>query len=173
MKNRSIGLAILFVASACIPPAAAEDNRPESGVREASVQFYAALNDMLRGDAGPLAAVWSQGADVSTMHPIGGREIGWEQVKASWENVAGIASDGKVELKDQVIRVVGNLAYETGTEQGHFTLGGHNVPEFQSRVTNIYEREGGSWKIVHHHVDVSQAMVDVLRQLPPPAESGQ
>ena len=169
MKIHAIGLTMLFVASAHLP--LAEGKQPESGVLEASAQFYAALNSMLNGDATPLAAVWSHGEDVSTMHPIGGREIGWAPVKASWENVAKIASDGKVELADQVVRVVGNLAYETGTEQGHFKLGDHEVSGFQSRVTNIYERVGGAWKIVHHHVDVSPAMLDVLRQMPPPAES--
>jgi len=173
MKDLAIRLAVLCLALTSIPLAAAKDNKPESGVLEASARFYAALNDMLNGDAGPLAAVWSHGEYVSTMHPIGGREIGWEKVKASWEGVASVASDGNVELADQVIRVVGNLAYETGTEKGHFKLGGHDVSGFENRVTNIYEREGGSWKVVHHHVDLSPAMVDVLRQLPPPAESGQ
>jgi ketosteroid isomerase-like protein len=172
MKIGAIWLAMLLVASAGIPAAMAADNQSDSGVLAASAQFYAALNKMLNGDAGPLAAVWSHSADVSTMHPIGGREIGWDQVKASWENVAKIASDGTVELKDQVVRVVGDLAYETGTEQGSFKLAGHDISGFQGRVTNIYQRTDGGWKVVHHHVDLSQAMVDVLRQLPPPEESG-
>jgi hypothetical protein len=29
-------------------------------------------------------------------------------------------------------------------------------------VTNIYRREGGGWKMVHHHTDVSPAMVEAL-----------
>ena len=56
--------------------AAAEDE-----VRAASQQFYAALNSAANGDAGPMAAIWSQGTDVTTMHPIGGRQIGWDQVR--------------------------------------------------------------------------------------------
>ena len=42
-------------------------------VRKASKQFYAALNRMLNGDAGPLEDIWSHKAIVTTMHPIGGR----------------------------------------------------------------------------------------------------
>ena len=49
----------------------------EDEVRRASEQFYAALNRMLNGDAGPLAAIWAHGLAVTTMHPIGGREVGW------------------------------------------------------------------------------------------------
>ena len=52
----------------------------EDDVRKASEQFYAALNRMANGDALPLADIWSQGAGVTTMHPIGGREVGWDKV---------------------------------------------------------------------------------------------
>jgi ketosteroid isomerase-like protein len=33
------------------------------------------------------------------------------------------------------------------------------------RVTNIYRRESGTWKIVHHHTDVAQAMLEALDRL--------
>jgi hypothetical protein len=57
---------------------------PEGEVRSASQRFYSALNRMLDGDAGPLAEIWSHDATVTTMHPIGGREVGWESVGGSW-----------------------------------------------------------------------------------------
>ena len=41
----------------------------------------------------------SAGADVTTMHPIGGRQVGWDQVWGSWQQVAGIASGGRPRLK--------------------------------------------------------------------------
>jgi ketosteroid isomerase-like protein len=88
----------------------------EDEVRNASTQFYAALNRMLNGDAQPLSDIWSHGQAVTTMHPIGGRQVGWNEVRESWEQVAQGASDGKVELKDQLIRVLGDVAYEVGVE---------------------------------------------------------
>jgi len=136
----------------------------EDEVRKASGQFYAALNRMLNGDAGPLTDIWSHSAAVTTMHPIGGREVGWDKVRESWEQVAKLASDGKVELKDQLIQVAGDVAYEVGTEQGQAKLGGQQV-SIEHRVTNIYRREAGTWKVVHHHTDVSPAMLDVLSRL--------
>lgn len=81
-----------------------------------------AVNRMVDGDAAPLSDIWSHSAVVSTMHPIGGRQVGWDEVRGSW--VA-----------------------------------------FEQRVTNIYRREAGSWKIVHHHTDISPAMLDVLSRL--------
>jgi ketosteroid isomerase-like protein len=136
----------------------------EDEVRAASSQFYAALNSMANGDAGPLEDVWSHSGNVTTMHPIGGREVGWDAVKTSWEGVADVASDGKVELKDQLIRIAGDMAYEVGSEHGTFKVGGEGVT-IEHRVTNVYQREGGAWKITHHHTDLSPAMLDVLSRL--------
>jgi ketosteroid isomerase-like protein len=136
----------------------------EDKVRKASAQFYAALNRMANGDARPLADIWSQGADVTTMHPIGGMEVGWDKVRASFAQVAEIASEGLIRLDDQLIRVMGDLAYELGFERGHAKFAGQQV-SLDHRVTNIYRQEAGSWKIVHHHTDISAAMLDVLNRL--------
>ena len=136
----------------------------EDEVRKASEQLYTALNRMLNGDAGPLADIWSRSAGVTTMHPIGGREVGWDKVRQSWEQVAQIASEGQVKLGDQMIHVAGDVGYELGVEQGQVKFAGQQVT-IEHRVTNIYRREGGAWKIVHHHTDVSPAMVDVLSRL--------
>jgi ketosteroid isomerase-like protein len=67
-------------------------------------------------------------------------------------------------LADQAIRVAGDLAYELGVERGRLTLAGQEVT-IDHRVTNIYRREAGAWKIIHHHTDVAPAMLDVLKRL--------
>ncbi len=136
----------------------------EDEVRTASTHFYAGLNRMANGDASPLADIWSHSATVTAMHPIGGRQVGWDAVRASFEQVAQLASDGKVELKDQLIHVAGDLAYEVGVEHGQVTLAGQKVT-IEHRVTNIYQREAGAWKMTHHHTDTSPAMLDVLSRL--------
>ena len=130
----------------------------ENEVRAAASQFYAALNSVLNGDAGPMAAVWSQATDATTMHPIGGRQVGWDQVWGSWQQVAEIASGGSVALGDQLIRVIGDAAYELGTERVDATLAGNPVRR-EVRVTNIYQREAGVWRIVHHHADAAPEMM--------------
>jgi ketosteroid isomerase-like protein len=134
-------------------------------VRNASKQFYAALNTLLNGDASAQADIWSHSAAVTTMHPIGGRQVGWNEVRESWEQVARLASGGQVSLDDQLIRVAGDVAYELGVERGHLKIAGQEVHSIEDRVTNIYRREAGQWKLVHHHTDISQAMLDVLSRV--------
>jgi len=136
----------------------------EDEVRKVSEQFYAALNRMAIGERGTMADVWSHSASATAMHPIGGCDVGWEAIGTSFDQVAELASNGKVELKDQLIRVVGDVAYEVGIEQGELTLGGHPAT-IEHRVTNIYERQGDTWKLVHHHTDTSSAMLDILAKL--------
>ena len=136
----------------------------ENQVRQASQQFYAALNRMANGDASSMADIWSHSATITTMHPIGGRDVGWEQVEGPWAQVAQLAAEGQRELNDQLIQVSGDMAYEVGTEQGQFMLAGEQVT-IDQRVTNVYRREGGTWKIVHHHSDISPVMVDLISRL--------
>jgi ketosteroid isomerase-like protein len=133
-------------------------------VRDASGRFYSALNRMAHGDARPMTDVWSHSAAVSTMHPIGGREVGWDQVKEPWSKVAEIAASGQIQLEQQVIEVIGDAAYEIGIEVGYLVLAGEKL-RVEQRVTNIYRRENGAWKLVHHHTDLSPAMLDVLGRL--------
>lgn len=135
----------------------------EDEVRAASQAFYAALNKMLNGDASALAEIWSHGDAVTTMHPVGGREVGWQQVRQTWEEVAKVSTGGQVTLDDQIIHAAGDMAYEVGFEKGQFTLAGKEVA-IDHRVTNVYQRDGGSWKIVHHHTDVAPDMAQALNE---------
>ena len=136
----------------------------EIEVRKASEQNYAAMNRMLNGDAAPLADIWSHSTAVSTMHPIGSRQVGWEQVRESFEQVAQIASNGQVKLRDQIVHIAGDVAYELCVEHGQVKIAGQQVT-IEHRVTNIYRREAEGWKIVHHHTDLSPAMLDVLSRM--------
>ena len=110
-----------------------------------------------------MADVWSHGPNVTTMHPIGGRQVGWDEVKASWENVAEISSEGDVHLEAQNIQVVGDIAFEVGVEHVSMMLAEKPIRS-EIRVTNIYRREDETWKIIHHHSDPDPAMQKVLSQ---------
>ena len=142
----------------------------EDEIRQASEQFYAALNRTINGDPGPMMEVWSHGSDVATMHPLGGRETGWEEVRASWEQVAQGMSDGQVSLDGLVVVPLSDdVAYTLGTENGQARLGDETMAvllgvHIDWRVTNIYRREEGEWKMVHHHTDVSPALVEALER---------
>jgi ketosteroid isomerase-like protein len=131
----------------------------EDEVRQASEQFYAALNRVVNGDPRPMIEVWSHDSNVSTMNPRGNVNLGWEEVSAGWERAAQSLSDGQVSVDDLVVvPIADDVAYTLGTEHGQMKFGGEPIL-IDGRVTAIYRREGGGWKMVHHHTDVSPTMV--------------
>jgi ketosteroid isomerase-like protein len=108
--------------------------------------------------------VWSHASDVTTLHPLGGRPTGWEQVRDSWEQVGQAFSDGQASIEDLVVVPLSDdVAYTVGTEHGQAKLADETVG-IDWRVTNIYRREEGKWKMVHHHTDVSGALVEDLER---------
>ena len=133
----------------------------EDEVRAASDEFYAALNRMLAGDARSLGDIWSHSATVTALHPIGDWHVGWDEVKSSFDKVAKASTGGQVSISDQLIRVTGDMAYEVGMEHAQFAIAGQPLT-VHSRVTNIYRREQGAWKIVHHHGDKSPGILEAL-----------
>ena len=134
----------------------------EDEVRQASEQFYAALNRTLDGDSSTMEEIWSHGSDVSAIHPFGGRMLGWDEVGASWEQAAQAFSGGQVALDEMaVVPISEDAAYTLGTEHGQASIGEQTVG-IEWRVTNIYRREADGWKIVHHHTDFSSEVAQAL-----------
>jgi ketosteroid isomerase-like protein len=136
----------------------------EDEVRQACDQYDAALNHLLNGDTGLLMEVWSHSADVTALQPVAGRTLGWEQVRASWEQFAQLCSGGQITLRDPLIRVGTDLAYVVGTNAVQVTVAGEAI-SFEQRVTRIFRREAGVWKIIHQHADVVPALQAILDRL--------
>src|ERR1700676_1608572 len=112
----------------------------ENDVRAASEKFYSALNRMLNGDADPLGDIWSHTATVTTMHPIGGREVGGDQVRGAWEKGAQLTTQGQVRLSDQFIQVAGGCGLRTGCRAwAVYTLAGQPVTGDCRARTSIVE----------------------------------
>jgi hypothetical protein len=65
-----------------IRSASADDGK---AVRDAAMQWYVALNAMLKGDPEPFAALYSHADDVTYMGAEGGMRVGWAAAYADWK----------------------------------------------------------------------------------------
>lgn len=137
----------------------------EQELRVASSAFYAALRAVVAGDASAMDGVWSHDPAIVTMHPLGGRQEGWDEVRASWAMVAGIGQQVNIDLYDQTYFVAGNIGIVTGFERGNLDLGPRHL-DYAARVTNVFCYEGGAWKAALHHVDESPALIAFLSPAP-------
>jgi hypothetical protein len=132
----------------------------EDEIRQASDQFYTALGSMLNGDAAPMGDIWSQAYGVSTMHPLGGRELGWESVRAAWESAAEAFSGGSVNVTDLEIRTLMLPTPSGSSTSMQASESRRSTPRSASRTSIGASR--GSWKVVHHHTDADAAVQEAL-----------
>ena len=58
-----------------------------------------------------------------------------------------------VEVEHTVIASSGDLAYTVGFERSHVSIDGGPPRDMAVRVTHIYRRIDGEWKLMHRHAD--------------------
>ncbi len=92
-----------------------------------SKKFYTAVNRIAKGDASLMGDIWSHGGTVTTMHPSGGRESGWGQVRKSWEDVAKLISAGTLNSAIKSFMSAATWRTKLGVEHGEITAGGYKV----------------------------------------------
>jgi ketosteroid isomerase-like protein len=144
---------------ACVATSGAYADTGEKAVSEATAQFYAALNVMFTGDAGPMKDVWSHAADVTYMGPGGGFQVGWNQVLAIWEEQAAKKLGGSVKAERMRISVGRDIAVASNYEEGENTNADGKPAKVSIRATNVFRKEGGKWKMIGHHTDLLPFLV--------------
>jgi ketosteroid isomerase-like protein len=112
---------------------------------------------LLNGEPDEYLAMWSTRDPVTAMGATGSdvTTSGWDGVSQALKLVASRNSDCTDYVFDVIAaEVLGDMAYTVGFE--HFTSsfrGGTPDPR-TFRVTHIYRRENGDWKLAHRHADV-------------------
>jgi len=127
-------------------------------LQAANDQFYAALNAMFTGELGPMNAIWSHNDDISNQGPFGARMDGWAAVGAQFKKEAAMKLGGRIECKNLIVRVGKDLGYAVCVEEGQgMTVAGKPV-KVSHRASNIFRRENGQWRLVHHHTDLASQL---------------
>lgn len=155
MHRWMIVMALLAVAagsaSGMAPQAPGGDAQ---AVRDATAKFYAALNVLFTGDAGPVKAIWSHAGDVVYMGPVGGLKKGWAAVQADWDAQAALKLGGSVRPEDLHVTVGQDLAIVSNWEKGQNVGADGKVEVVSIRATNVFRKESGVWKMIGHHTDL-------------------
>jgi ketosteroid isomerase-like protein len=130
----------------------------QNTIRQANDDFYQALNEMFEGSLTAMREIWSHSKDVTLEGPFGGIFLGYEDVIEEFRHEADMHLSGRVGAIDVLVRTGSDLAYVTCTEVGqNMTVDGKPIA-VSHRATNIFRKEGDSWKMVHHHTDQSSAL---------------
>lgn len=116
-------------------------------VRAANERFYRAFESL---DLGEMERVWAKGEHVKCVHPGWGLLTGWEQIRGSWEAIFRNTTEIQFTLTDVQIEVRDELAWVVLTENILSQSQG-NVAVTSILATNLFERHGDDWLMIHHH----------------------
>src|SRR5882672_77052 len=112
----------------------------EREVLEANSAFYAAFG---RKDAEAVDAIWAREAPVACLHPGWELLLGREAVVDSWRRILlGGGAPPEIRCERASAYVQGDWAWVVCTEV---------LPAGSLAATNLFVREAGRWRMVHHH----------------------
>jgi ketosteroid isomerase-like protein len=113
---------------------------------------------LINGDPGPRLAIWSTqdpvtifGAEKSVIGSEEARQV-FRSLATRFSNLTDYRFDYRFELV--AAGASGDLAYTLGYEHITVSMDGGPVAPLTLRVTHLYRREDGEWKIIHRHADV-------------------
>jgi ketosteroid isomerase-like protein len=147
-------LSILVIGNAQsqIPAAASDD----SSLRSFLTQFEEGISRFINGDP----TIWKQNAsqrdDVTIMGAWGGYEKGWSEAgpRYDWAAARFRESGAKVKVEYLASDLSGDLAYTVAIERSEVRLADQDKPATMAlRVTHLFRKENGTWKLVHRHAD--------------------
>ena len=166
MINALIGPKLLLLVAAAfvvpgIPEASAQQastsvaNTVPPALEAAIAESHEALRKILNGDPTGYAALFADRDDITLGNPFGPFGKGRAEVLKTLNNAATKYKEGWVVAVDRVA-VYGDdkLICLVEIEHDRAKLGASpNFSEFAARVTSVYEKIGGRWKLVHRHAD--------------------
>jgi ketosteroid isomerase-like protein len=145
--------AMIALAFAAIAIAAAS---ADSSLHGFLPQFEEGHRRFLNGDA----TLWKQNAsrrdDATIMGAWGAYEKGWAEVgpRYDWAVARFKDSGAKAEMEYLASSESGDLAYTVAIEHTQVQIIGQDKPAPMTlRVTHIFRKEDGAWKLVHRHAD--------------------
>jgi ketosteroid isomerase-like protein len=117
--------------------------------REAVARAY------VSGEAAPLGEIATRHSPATFFGPQGGFRQGADAVWSTWERDAENFESG-AENQFEILHMAASdgLAYWVGFQRATAHLRGRPEPvAFNLRVTELFRREGGTWKLMHRHAD--------------------
>jgi ketosteroid isomerase-like protein len=111
------------------------------------------------GDAGPRLALWSSHEPVSVLGAWRSA-VGQEEVHDLFRTLAEVHSDCRSHVYEIVAAdVVGDMAVTAGFERTEGSINGVRQ-RYVLRVTQVYRREDGEWKVAHRHGDRAETVIE-------------
>jgi ketosteroid isomerase-like protein len=122
-------------------------------------EYHRAGREITNGYPEVYKSLYSRRDDVTLANPFGPPARGWDEVSSTLDGAAANYRDGESVGVENVSTVVGgDLAYTVEIESYRARVGGAAaLAPVTVRVTTVFRREDGEWKVVHRHADTITA----------------
>jgi ketosteroid isomerase-like protein len=121
-------------------------------------RLHAAMAEVANGDTAAIKALYAHSADATSFYGWGGYERGWEAVSRRWDWAGRQFKGGSVSYENLTMVVTTELAYTTDIETFTARLDGAAQPTtWSNRVTHVFLREQGTWRLIHRHANRLEA----------------
>jgi ketosteroid isomerase-like protein len=122
-------------------------------------EYHRAGLEITNGNPEVYKALYSRQDDVTLANPFGPPARGWSDVSETLDRAAANYRDGEVVGFENVSTVIASdLAYTVEVERYRARVGGaEETAPVAVRVTTVFRREDGVWKVAHRHADTITA----------------
>ena len=105
-----------------------------------------------RGD--PHIEDWLHDAEVSIHGGFDVSARGWDTIEGGLRFASGRLSDGEMAVRPIAGRVVGDMGYVAGFEEGIVRVDSGERRPMRLRATMVFLRVDGDWKVIHRHGEI-------------------
>lgn len=127
---------------------------PHQNFEKAVKEYEMAMRDFFKGNPKPLNTIYSNSDEISLAQLSGSFIKGRNQVTEVARQNAMKYRDGKITFETLTKYVTPDVAYIVQVERVDAKIDGKNESSSLAlRVTSIFRREDGVWKLLHRHVD--------------------
>ena len=132
---------------------------PEASVAAAIARLHAAMAKVANGDVSAIKSLYSQKADATSFYGWGGYEKGGEAVSRRWDWAGSQFKGGTVRYENISTVVTLEMFYVTDIEtfDDQRVAGVEGATGWSNRVTHIFRREAGEWRLIHRHANRLEA----------------
>jgi uncharacterized protein (TIGR02246 family) len=120
---------------------------------DAAAAFYQAFEAK---DLEAMMSTWAEDEEIICVHPGGGRMVGYDAVRAGWEQIFAGESRLSFQLQEVITIETVGLATQSAVEQ--ITLGKDGTAQGTAIATNVFMRTPSGWRLVMHHASPAPAV---------------
>jgi ketosteroid isomerase-like protein len=135
------------------------DAELQASVDAAITRLQAAMARVANGDVSEIKRLYSHSADATSFYGWGGYEKGEQAVSKRWDWAGQQFKGGMVRHENITTVITSEMFYTTDLEtfENQRVAGVEGVTGWSNRVTHVFRREQGEWRLIHRHANRLEA----------------